>query len=219
MSKYLPCDTARMSEDATPHRCSECGFLGLRANTGELVEADEDYRIEGDWNSLLFDSLPLPICAAMRFNFVAEKATQLVIESNDAGSSPTKTSVITAWERARGSSIQEVQAYLDAVRACFPTDSKHGWTQHQPGFTPKEHREMLDREWRLGFERRTRIIEVFTLVGTLVVAAVAVGLAFWIGRQTVSPVVNIDRVVVESPTQSTLDIPEVQPSEAPEERP
>ena len=229
-----------MAESPAPHHCYNCGFLGLRAKTGELVEADGSYRVLQAWEPSLFDLLPIPVCAAMRANFFLQTLGRLLSQSDSSDPMPT------SYARARAPLPEDVQVHLFRARACFRTEKEYGWTQHQPGFTPKEHREMLDRQWMLEREDRRdadqrdwqervqasvekradkRHTKELWIIGGVVTAVVVVAtiLAAVIEVVWGGDTINIPQpqaiVIPAEITQPILDTPTVQPSEAPEERP
>jgi len=123
------------------HKCSECGFLALRqTDTQELMEAPIRYRDHGN--------VPLD---PMRTN--REYAARLPIcfvRKRDFSQS------LRDWpEHPEPNSISP-QDVLRLISEDYPCDDETGFTEWQQGFTPKEHREMLDREWRLKFEADER---------------------------------------------------------------
>ena len=230
-----------MTESLPPHQCRYCGLLGLRAKSGKLVEADEDYRKGQDWNGTLFPSLPPPICAAMRVDFSGFLFDRLRKQLDTPEPFESEFSA-----REHNPTREDVHAFLWERRKCFPTEARHGWTEHQPGLTPKEHREMLDREFRVKREdardadqrdwqervqarveekadkRHTRelwiiggVVTTIVVLATILAALIEVT---WGGDTIIIPQPQVI-VMPSEVAQPTLDIPAVQPSEAPEERP
>ncbi len=134
-------------------KCSDCGYLTLRNSyTGQLDEADSDFRASGNpprrmairgvsGNTVATFGTPyihIPICFAQAINLQAEF---LVGGAGPKGDYP-------------GQLVQEI---IQKERICPPVGFKgHGFTEWVQGFTPKEHREMLDRQWRLDHETRVR---------------------------------------------------------------
>ncbi len=133
-------------------KCAECGFLAIRnTESRELEEAEEIFRekgvvpttgyLEGQPTSR---HEPLPLCFAQVCDLKAE------FKKADKMGSPGYVAL---------------DSVIHMERDCSD------FTPWQQGFTPKEHREMLDRqEWRDWQERqrkadrRWRIIEIGIMV-------------------------------------------------------
>jgi len=173
-------------------KCAECGFLALRdKKTGLLVEVIDDYRVSGrvpEGVTAYKEYHNYPICFAMAYDLMPEveqaAKKQFKDKSND-------------W----GSYVLEV---INSERRCPPNREVLGFTKYQQGFTPKEHREMLDRERLLqwqeereksdrsfriqesGANRRYRIAELILVAFTI---GAILFTAFW-GRDT-EPTINI----------------------------
>lgn len=128
-----------------PRHCMDCGLLGLRAVTGELIEADEDYRREQEWKSNIFNSLPMPICAAGRAYYIQETLDQMLGDKDKAN----EQFRATHFDRAREPVDKYVLVFIHRERFGCSDENRLGWVKHQPGLNPKEHREMLDREFML----------------------------------------------------------------------
>lgn len=106
-------------------KCSECGYLAVRARTSrELREAEGEYRKRGLRIAI---SEHIPICFAQVRDFREE-----IIK--EKGASNLDSVNITPF-------ISK-EIYCD----CFIK-----WLQ---GLTPKEHREMLDRQWQLDYQAK-----------------------------------------------------------------
>ena len=119
--------------------CAKCGFLALRnLFTGDLDEAPDKYRVDGvipeirthvkrsqsinDFYDYPYDGVP--ICFKRADNLIDE----------------------VVWRGSPGVVVPEaVKAIVDKERTC----NDQTFTEWQQGFTPKEHREMLDRQWLL----------------------------------------------------------------------
>ena len=130
-------------------KCNDCGFLSLRNRyTGQLEEANEQYRTSGKPSDLrrpgvthakspleFFDwpHEPEPICFARAFRLDDE------VQRDQQGNRTAE-------------SILEV---VGTDRTCAEFCKSH------QGFTPKEHREMIDREqllrWQEGREQIDRV--------------------------------------------------------------
>jgi hypothetical protein len=136
------------------HRCSDCGFITLRnASTGHLDEVDEVFRDTGDPPRRRRDEPPglinpeplystpywhAPICFAQANDFLEEMRLGPLWRDHDVP----------------GSMIKEV---IQRERVCpSANEAKLGFTPWQRGFTPREHREILDRPWRLENDQRIR---------------------------------------------------------------
>ena len=145
-----------MSEPRTP-RCADCGFITLRnRNTGQLDEVDSDFRETGNPPHLkmpvvggaamkfaLVDMTPYrhqPVCFARAVNLGAERpGTPEVLASHPDWSSESMLEVLT-------------KPRPDCAGSAFTS----AFTKWQQGFTPKEHREMRDREEKLDREEGSR---------------------------------------------------------------
>jgi len=122
-------------------KCSECGFLTLRNRaTGELVESDKDYRAVGIISDWLGESHlhNWPLCFVQAWDLSEENEAQAQKQFVDHGAD---------WE-------PYVVEILNRERECPKNSSAIGYTRWQQGFTPKEHREMLDRHWMREREER-----------------------------------------------------------------
>lgn len=116
-------------------KCSECGFLALRdKTTGLLVEANDDYRASGrvpEYIAAYKEYHNYPICFAMAYDLMPEveqAAQQQFINGSDD------------WGKY-------TLGVINKERVCPPHGKSYGFTTWQQGFTPKEHREMLERQW------------------------------------------------------------------------
>ena len=109
-------------------KCAECGFLAARdIRTRGLEEVEEAFRESGTppVNEIV-DNIPcsrhepLPLCFAQRYNIRDE------------------------FKEFTGEALSvrlSVYMVLIEEREC------EAFTKWQLGFTPKEHREMMDRQW------------------------------------------------------------------------
>jgi hypothetical protein len=125
-------------------RCSACGFLSLRNHeTNALDEANEQYRQSGISNRSLH--LEEPICFKAAFP-LAEEA------------------------KAAGTTADDAARRLKVITSDRPTCQK--FTPWKPGFTPKEHQQMLDSETLLKHLQEQRksdriwqfVLAVFNLI-------------------------------------------------------
>ncbi len=122
-------------------KCVDCGFLTLRDRaTGLLVEVDDDYRVSGRVPPLVAYHAyhNYPICFTMAHNLMPE-IEQAAQQQGEDGSDD--------WGKY-------VLGVITRERDCVATGKTLGFTEYQQGFTPKEHREMLDRQWQLEYEAK-----------------------------------------------------------------
>jgi len=122
-------------------RCVECGFLATRDyESRQLVEVDSDFRRSGAPTaapgSRRHSQERAPICFVQSIDLQAELLGQL--EPNYPPGSAKRAQILDA---APGDVIREL-FQLDRPDC----DANEKFTLWQQGFTPKEHREMLDRE-------------------------------------------------------------------------
>ncbi len=140
-------------------KCSECGLLAVRAATSRnLVEAEKGCRKTGNFNiytrssqgsQMPYYALP-PLCFAQVIDMREEINKAAGMDNPDYSRDPVSIHLV-----------------LHEERKC------NEFVMWQQGFTPKEHREMLDRRW----ERKWRIITgiifiilagLFTLLGAYI---------------------------------------------------
>lgn len=143
------------------NKCAECGFLTLRNRfSGELDEVDGDFRKTGNpprrravgprapaatipvismappgvTTGEIWPYPSMPICFVQRYDLWQE------------------THLTERTEDVPASMVLEI---ISKERDCVPSVGQLGFTAWRQGFTPKEHREMMDREamQRLQFER------------------------------------------------------------------
>lgn len=115
-------------------KCVNCGFLALRRSwTHELVEAAGPYRDEGQLpsdpqNRSFYSCERVPIRTERRRDF-----KQRLLLDGIGQDEVTQRHVV------------------DALSEDYACDHH---TQWHASFTPKEHREMLDRQWQLDFQAK-----------------------------------------------------------------
>ena len=115
-------------------KCSECGYLTVRnMNTYCLDEAGSDFREKGMvalGREYGRNQYPLheaiPLCFA-RCQYLGEKVKNITQKNN-----PT----------------EEVSRIIKEETKCT------GFVKWQQGFTPKEHGEMIDRQWMMKYQER-----------------------------------------------------------------
>jgi len=109
-------------------KCSECGFLAFRAKGNlEFVEAEDFIRSGYQIPTSLVH--PMPFCFVRKLDF-----------RTTYGWNP----------RSMGIGDTEIFPVIVEEREC------DGFTPWQQGFSPKEHREMLDEQRRLRLEANIR---------------------------------------------------------------
>ncbi len=131
----------------TEHRCIECGYLTYRREaTGEFKEVERSGS----------GTLPQPFPYVFPLCFVRSIDLQSEYKLKDQGST----------KEFHDRQKQEISEVVSKPREC------NDFTKWQQGFTPKEHREMLDR----GRERRWHVFEIILILcGNAVV-----GLIVWL---------------------------------------
>jgi len=118
------------ASDNTKVKCTDCGFLAFRTSPfrewglPHLAEADQDVRNAG-YNSKNDLYEYSPICFMREATFMKEK----------------REIPINSWPPV-------VKEMLTRKRCCSE------FTEWQQGSSPKEHREMLDRQWMLDRQDR-----------------------------------------------------------------
>jgi len=113
--------------------------------TGELDEVDSAFRATGNppkrkvefsgGTGTQFPYRHIPICFARAYDLQSEIPGQL----------------------SQGQEDYPAVLVLEVIskdRTCPKRNQADGFTRWHQGFTPKEHREMLDRQWVLDFEAR-----------------------------------------------------------------
>lgn len=133
-----------MADEIPQHRCETCGFLALRNRiTGLLDEAPQEYR----WRA----EIP-------KFRNPSVKGIQPIMSSfYDYPYSGIPICLVRAYPlhneftNQEQATEKEIFGTLEKERDCADRGLFTAWKQ---GFTPKEHREMLDRQ--LMIEREDR---------------------------------------------------------------
>ena len=133
-------------------KCAECGFITMRnLYTGQLEDLDSDFRDTGNppkrktaavggagMRFAEFDTTPyrhVPICFVQSVDLTADwPASQELLDRYKDWPASTMLEVITK-ERP---------------------ECEGKFTPWQRGLTPKEHREMLDRQWMIRHEEEVR---------------------------------------------------------------
>lgn len=153
-------------------KCKDCGFLSVRSTVDSSIkEADYNYREKGmvaigrDERGLNQHAIheKRPFCILNAYNLGKEILEQI------------------------GTGRSEEQSVLDIIQKDRTCGSYIDW---QMGFSPKEHREMLDRKLQLDFQLKqeeanrkwqTRqnwqlviVAGIFTLLGTVIGTVLAI---------------------------------------------
>lgn len=110
-------------------KCADCGFFGVRSTSGQLVDVPYEWRVE-EGDTRTGKDTPFMLTPICTVNaFPLHEEIQ---------GDRSATSIWTVARRDRVCTRQ---------------------TELVVGFTPKEHREMIDRKW----ERKWRVIELIVL--------------------------------------------------------
>jgi len=122
-------------------KCADCGYLTVRIKSSySFGEAPSDFRERGVV-PVIYDEQgrnqhPFheqePICFILKKDLKKEFKT----------------------ETTKGNNTVSAFNVLHKYRDCDTTDTTLGFTEYRQGFTPKEHREMLDRQWMLDFKEK-----------------------------------------------------------------
>jgi hypothetical protein len=146
--------------------CSDCGFLALRNQfTGQLDEAEVLYRKTGKiQNRLRPGQRPEPHVGVDSFEWPYTDAPICFVQAYDLADE----------------FYTLADTPLDVLRAERNCDDRKLFTPWQQGFTPREHRDMRDRQWMMEREdkrdsdaRRWRIYEFLAVLAGLVLIIVA----------------------------------------------
>lgn len=161
-------------------KCSECGFIASRVGvTREFLEIDDRKRESGGVGSWYGPIEPIPVCFVNRFN-IGEEVKVLRKGADDEVRPDAYGQIAEDWEG-------DVKQVLNRERVC------EDFINWQQGFSPKEHREMVerkrmqewemrreeaDRKWRMEEEKRRSRDEwkryVFLAIMTIVAGVVGV---------------------------------------------
>ena len=118
-------------------KCSECGFLASRnVQTRQLEETEPEIRSEGALSiarntNKPFDAYEPPIC---------------FVQAPDFKAIPYSLEFTLQRDKERKKVYDEIQR----DREC------EFFTKWKQGFTPKEHREMMDRQFMMEMEEKRR---------------------------------------------------------------
>ena len=131
-------------------RCTECGFLSLRnIETRELDEAEETFR---EWGRVIGVkwSHPVqvgdtPFYAEDKLNRYVHEQLPICFANTGNFSSSFRELIIKNYEADK--------VVLMVIKNERPCET---FTKWQQGFTPKEHREMMDRKFTIELEDKRR---------------------------------------------------------------
>ena len=113
-------------------KCSECGFLAARnTQSRKLEEVEEQSRQDGNIGKQRY--VLVPVCFVRSIN-IKEEAKLLWHDDKRKRDEPD-------WSGY-------VKKIINAERECKP------FTEWHQGFEPKEHQEMLDRQWQLDYQAK-----------------------------------------------------------------
>jgi len=152
-------------------RCSECGFLAARDwGTREFVEIDDKKRNSGKIGSDFGGLEPIPVCFINCFNIKEE----VEVLRKAARDEPTQNSygqhISPHWENY-------VKQVLNTERVC------EYFIEWQQGSTPKEHREMMDRQFMMEMEEKRRKNDRkwhWIEIGIIIIVTALVNYLIWI---------------------------------------
>ncbi len=114
-------------------KCADCGFLAARnIDTRNLDEVEREFRRSGE--------PPNQIMAGKEIGYPIHKRYPVCfVQEYD---------LLDLFEKINGDEYKRFLVVIDEERRCEP------FTTWKQGFTPKEHQEMIDRQWKLDFEAK-----------------------------------------------------------------
>ena len=143
--------------------CARCGFLSLLTDLGELGHATAPYREKGHEDSGIrathFRS-DWPVC----FVQAARLREELASEPNPPDDGPAGANRLRVLQRERPDCVGK-------------------YTEWIQGFTPKEHREMLDREESQRLQRRQDRFNLRVALTGVIVAVIGIAVSGWLNLQ------------------------------------
>lgn len=148
-------------------KCSECGFLAVRnSESRNLEEIEFKSRETGNIGKQRY--VLVPVCFGMIINIDREieelrKSPQYTIKQNEIGE--------VIWPKWN----ELVKIVIDKDRECTH------FTKWYQGFTPKEHREMLDRQWQIATEEKRRINDRKWHIAEIILIVILSGLFTLLG--------------------------------------
>ncbi len=174
-------------------KCSECGFLSLRNTiTGQLDEVDSLYRANAESPKRgrqsrqgtatgSGDSVDVQPYAGMPFCFVQRHE----LWRDFKGLGP-------AWKTVSHELLPEslILEVINKTRECSPNSESIGFAKWQQGFTPKEHREMLDRNALFNAQRDQNRWNLGVAFLAVVVAVGGIGISAYFGMKAAEKEAN-----------------------------
>jgi hypothetical protein len=144
-------------------KCGDCGFIAARVwKTREFVEIEEEKRCSGEIGSEFGGCEPTPVCFINSFDIKEEVEILRKVAHDEPSQDSMGGHIPPHWEI-------HVKAVLNTERKC------ESFRKYQQGFTPKEHREMLDRqEWRNWQEKQRKSDRCFRIIELIVLGFIAV---------------------------------------------
>lgn len=152
-------------------KCSECGFISARDwKTRQFAEIDDKKRCSGEIGSEFGGFEPTPICFINSFDIKEE----VEILRKAAHDEPHRNSI---GEYIPPHWATYVKVVLNTERKC------KSFTKWQQGFTPKEHREMVDRERQRKEDRKWHFRELGLIIfGNILAACLGALLVYLVTR-------------------------------------
>ena len=156
----------RQKSEPPTIKCADCGLIAWRhRETGQLVEVHEGYRRDFVYPSAI-SAFKFPMCTMAKRDI----RTECDDEGNRLALSHLETPV--DWKEM----ANFVRKILTSEYHCSE------FAQYQMGFSPQEHREMLDRKWMIEHERRSqRVDRAWRFVEIFCAAVVGAGIARFLG--------------------------------------
>ena len=153
-------------------RCSECGFIAARVwRTREFVEIEDRQRDSGDIKNELGGGLEsIPVCFVNSFD-IKEEVEAVRKAAHDE---PTQN----AFDE------QRPPRWAIHVKQVLNTERDCKWfIKWQQGSTPKEHREMMDRQFMMEMEEKRRKNDRkwhWIEIGIIIIVTALVNYLIWI---------------------------------------
>jgi len=181
--------------DSLTHKCSECGFLALReADTHLLLEAPQRYRTLGN----------VPLSPARINRELADRMPLCFVQKRDFLDS------LMAWKDYPSPSNLSPDDVVRLITEEISCDDDDGFTPWRQGFTPKEHRELLDRDKLLQLEYDYRQQDLATQADIARTAKHAAW--FQAGAVAVAAVGVAVAVVLRGDSKVTIAMPQPTPA-------
>ena len=153
-------------------KCRECGFVSARDwDTRQFTEMDDKKRSTGKIGTMYAGFEPMQVCFINSFNIREE----VEILRKAAHDEPKQNSI---GEMIYPDLSIHVNAVLNTERVCKP------FRKWQQGFTPKEHKEIVNKE----HERKWRLFEVGLIVlGNIIAGCLGAYLVWLVSNQSIKP--------------------------------